>query len=198
MVEDYIFNTRDDEGKLLELHFIPETHRIREDIDLAYAKAFKFYFTNGVMTRAQALDIARENGILDARWEERMTKAMVDLAEASNALDNERSKKRKSRKRLTDLKAKVLVLRTEYNRLVDCQSDIVQATCEARAENRQIEIGIVLRCVDGDGNQVFKDHEDLVQQYGSQLVSDVVQHMVCLRAGVPYEMVEEFPEETEK
>ena len=198
MTDRYSFKSVDADGKAIDVYFEPETQSIREQLDLAYAKAFKFYFTNGVMTRAQALDIGRKNGVLDEKWEERMGQNMVDLADVTQALQKERDKKRKNKTKISELKDRMRDLRTEYNRLVDCQNDIVQATCEARSENRQIEMSIVLRTTNADGEFLFASHEDLVSRYGERLVSDALQHMVCLRAGIPYEAVDLFDDHAEK
>ncbi len=87
------------------------------------------------------------------------------------------------------------IVRVQYNRLLDRQSDILQATCESRAENRQIELSIILRTVDKDGTPIFTSLENLHDRINERLVSDVMQHMMCVRASVPYEMIDLLPEQ---
>ena len=188
----YEFKSKDDSGKEVTVCFLPETQDIRNKCELAYAKAFKYYFTQGAMTRAQALDIARHNGVLDEDWQGRMKNTTLELDAKIKELNAEELKKKKNQKKIQQLKNEVLELRVVHNRLMDRQNDILQCTCESSAENCQIEYSIVLRTVDEDGGQIFKDHEDFLNRIGSRVAQDVMQHMICLRAGVPYELVAEF------
>lgn len=188
----YQFKSKDEHGKEISLQFLSETQSIREQCELAYAKAFKYYFTNGVMTRAQSLDIARSNGVLDEEWQENMKSVTFKLSDKIKELNDEETKKRPNKVKIEKMKGEVLKLRVKYNRLTDRQNDILQYTCESFAENCQIEMSIVLRTADEDGKCIFKDHKDFLERVGSRTGQDAMQHIICLRAGVPYDVIAKY------
>ena len=189
MSDNYKFSTLNQEGEPLELQFLPETRIIREKCKLGYAQAYKYYFEEGAMTRAQAVEIGREKGVLSKEWEDELNTCTQDLILLRAQIDVEKAKKRPPKKKLQDLEDKFGELYRRYQELSTRQSDILGATCENMADNRELELNVALRCADMEGNLLFNgDHETLMKRHHELMVQDAIEHMLFVRMRVPYRM----------
>lgn len=197
MSDNYEFSTFDQDGNILKLQFLSDTQGVREKCRLGYAQSYKYYFENNVMTRAQAMELGKQNGILDDSWEEELEKCTQELMQLRIDLDKEKSKKRPPKKKIDALYEQSKKVYKRYQELSQRQSDILGSTCESMAENRELELCVALRCADPEGNLVFKDHEDLVKRSHEAMVQDAIEHMLFWRMRLPYRMKGLFPGEEE-
>jgi len=187
-MSEYEFQATDLDGKTSTYSFGPETLGIQQQCKLAYTQAYAFYFKNGTMTKAQALDIAKKNGVIDDAWQKRVDMVVMQIATQTTKLSEEKAKKRKNKKKIADATAALKELREQYEDLLARHTEVMMPTCENLSENRELELNVVLRLLDEDGQRVYKDHADMANRYDEPLTQIALEHMMYLRAGLPFQL----------
>jgi len=195
MAEGYTFKV-DIDGVEKTFSFGPETLHIQQQCKLAYTQAYAFYFKNGTMTKGQALEIAKQNGVLDDEWQKRVDIAVLEIAKTTSQLTTEKAKKRKNKQKISELVQTIKKLRDSYDALLGRHTGVILPTCENLAENRELELCVVLRLLNEDGSRVFKDHADMVARYDESLTQIALEHMMYMRAGLPFQLNGLYEEDT--
>lgn len=188
MTETYTFEVPKKDGSRKSYSFGPETLHIQQECKLAYTQAYAFYFKRGTMTKAQALDIAKKNGVIDDEWQKRVDLIIMQIATDTGKLNELRSKKRKNKKLIAEISARLKEARGTYEDLLARHTEVMLPTCENLAENRELELCVVLRLLDEDGRLVFKDHADMANRYDEPITQISLEHMMYLRSGLPYQL----------
>jgi len=188
MAQEYTFEIPQTDGSRKKYSFGPETLHVQQQCKLAYTQAYAFYFKNGAMTRAQALDIAKVNGVIDDEWQKRVDLIVMQITMDTGKLTEARSKKRKNKKLIDNLTASLKKSRGIYENLLARHTEIMLPTCENLSENRELELCVVMRLLDEDGVLVFKDHADMVNKYDEPITQITLEHMMYLRSGLPYQL----------
>lgn len=185
-MEPYKFTVNLGDGDQ-EFSFLEETHEIRQNSQLAYNQAFAFYLKNGTLTRGQALDLAKQNGVIDDAWQKRVDLLIMQLANDTALIKKERDYKVPNKAKITSWVKRIKQNRELYSELLQRHTEVLLPTCENLSENREIEYAVAFRLVDVDGARVYKDHTDLVSQYNKPLTALALEHMMYCRAGMEYQ-----------
>jgi len=188
MNKEYAFSVPQKDGTKQHFSFGPETLKIQQQCKLAYTQAYAFYFKNGTMTKSQALEIAKKNGVIDDEWQKRVDLVVMQIATDTGALVGLRAKKRKNKKLISETTDRLKKARELYEDLLTRHTEVMLPTCENLAENREIELCVVFRLLNQDGELVYKDHADMVNRYDEPLTQIALEHMMYWRSGLPYQL----------